>query len=166
MVSGGLPGVSGRSRAGNSRAGGARLAEIGSGLFGRVFGTRDGQRLWNRAQQGLEEVRVEVAGNPAEGAGLPWELLRDPVTDVAVALRARSFVRTHSQPAQPPQLPEPSDGDRLRVLLVICRPAGRDDAPFRSVASRLVRGDARTEVQACRAWTCRPWPTATTPQSG
>jgi hypothetical protein len=45
------------------------------------------------------------------------------------------------QAAGHPDLPEPA-GDRLRVLLVICRPGGRDDVPFRSVASRLVRGGA------------------------
>jgi len=39
------------------------------------------------------------------------------------------------------RLPEAA-GDELRVLLVICRPGGRDDVPFRSVASRLVRGGA------------------------
>ena len=33
-------------------------------------------------------------------------------------------------------------GDRLRVLLVICRPGRGEDVPFRSVASRLVRGGA------------------------
>ena len=38
-------------------------------------------------------------------------------------------------------LPE-AGGDRLRVLLVICRPGRAEDVPFRSVASRLVRGGA------------------------
>ena len=51
------------------------------------------------------------------------------------------FVRTHLQAAGGVSLPE-AGGDRLRVLLVICRPGGREDVPFRSVASRLVRGGA------------------------
>jgi tetratricopeptide (TPR) repeat protein len=72
---------------------------------------------------------------------LAWELLRDPGTDTAVALGAGAFVRTHLRAAGHPQLPQAS-GDRLRVLLVIARPGGRDDVPFRSVASRLVRGGA------------------------
>ena len=58
-----------------------------------------------------------------------------------MALGAGAFVRTHLQAAGQPELPEPA-GDRLRVLLVICRPGGRADVPFRSVASRLVRGGA------------------------
>jgi len=82
-----------------------------------------------------------VDADPGNGPGLAWELLRDPGRDAAVALEAGAFVRTHLQAAGHPDLPEPS-GDRLRVLLVICRPGGRDDVPFRSVASRLVRGGA------------------------
>ena len=58
-----------------------------------------------------------------------------------MALGAGAFVRTHLRAAGHPELPEPA-GDRLRVLLVIARPGGRADVPFRSVASRLVRGGA------------------------
>ena len=126
----------------------ARLAKIGAELFAGVFGSRDAQRLWDRAQERLEQVRVEVETDPVVGVTLPWELMRDPVTDVAVALRARSFVRSHPQPARLLWLPNPraiaagsADGGRLRVLLVICRPAGGEDVPFRSVASHLVRRD-------------------------
>jgi hypothetical protein len=41
-------------------------------------------------------------------------------------------------------------GGQLRVLLVICRPGGRDDVPFRSEAFLLVRGGAG-KVQTTRA---------------
>ena len=58
-----------------------------------------------------------------------------------MALGAGAFVRTHLRAAGHPELPEPA-GDQLRVLLVIARPGGREDVPFRSVASRLVRGGA------------------------
>lgn len=36
-------------------------------------------------------------------------------------------------------MPKESDG-AIRILLVICRPGGRKDVPFRSVASRLIKG--------------------------
>ena len=84
---------------------------------------------------------MEVDTDPAEAPGLPWELLRDPGTGTALATGAGEFVRTHLQTAGQVSLPEAA-GDQLRVLLVICRPGGRDDVPFRSVASRLVRGGA------------------------
>jgi tetratricopeptide (TPR) repeat protein len=119
----------------------ARLADTGAELFRRVFSGGDAAGIWERARDQLSEVRVEVDTDPGAGPGLPWELLRDPARDAAVALGAGEFVRTHLRAAGHPDLPEPS-GDRLRVLLVICRPGGRADVPFRSVASRLVRGGA------------------------
>jgi tetratricopeptide (TPR) repeat protein len=119
----------------------AQLAKAGVELFGRVFAGPDAAGIWERARDRLSEVRVEVDVDPGQGPGLAWELLRDPGTDAPVALQAGSFVRTHLQAAGHPDLPGPS-GDRLRVLLVIARPGGRADVPFRSVASRLVRGGA------------------------
>jgi tetratricopeptide (TPR) repeat protein len=119
----------------------ARLAQTGEDLFRRVFASGDALGIWERARDKLGEARVEVDIDPGAGPGLAWELLRDPARDAAVALAAGEFVRTHRQAAGHPDLPEPS-GDRLRVLLVICRPGGRADVPFRSVAGRLVRSGA------------------------
>jgi tetratricopeptide (TPR) repeat protein len=119
----------------------ARLAGTGEDLFNRVFSGPDAAGIWERARDRLSEVRVEVDVDPRSGPGLAWELLRDPRRDQAVALGAGAFVRTHLQAEGHPDLPEPT-GDRLRVLLVIARPGGRADVPFRSVASRLVRGGA------------------------
>jgi tetratricopeptide (TPR) repeat protein len=120
----------------------ARLGELGAALFQRVFEANpDTMRVWNAAAASLPEARVEVDADPGAGPGLAWELLRDPVRDAPVALGAGAFVRTHLRSAGNPRLPEPA-GDRLRVLLVIARPGGRADVPFRSVASRLVRGGA------------------------
>jgi tetratricopeptide (TPR) repeat protein len=124
-----------------ARAAEERLAQVGAELFGRVFSGADAAGIWERARDRLGEVRVEVDTDPGAGAGLAWELLRDPARDAAVALTAGTFVRTHLQAVGQPDLPEPA-GDRLRVLLVICRPGGRTDVPFRSVAGRLVRGGA------------------------
>ena len=117
------------------------LAETGAGLFTRVFSGRDAAGIWDRAQARLGQVRVEVDTDPAEVPGLPWELVRDPGTGTALALGAGVFVRTHLQAAARAGVPE-AGGDRLRVLLVICRPGRGDDVPFRSVASRLARGGA------------------------
>jgi tetratricopeptide (TPR) repeat protein len=120
------------------------LARDGAELFQRVFSGPDAAEIWERARGRLGEVRVEVHADPGEGQGPAWELLRDPATDTALAVRAGAFVRTHRRAAghpEPPEPPEPS-GDRLRVLLVISRPGGRADVPFRSVARRLVRSGA------------------------
>lgn len=115
------------------------LVRDGMELFRQVFSGPDAAGIWALARDRLGEVRVGVDAEPGEG--LAWELLRDPERDAVVALEVEAFVRTHLRAAVHPDLPEPS-GDRLRVLLAICRPGGREDVPFRSVASRLVRGGA------------------------
>ena len=119
----------------------ARLSELGTSLFRRVFTGQDAAGIWAQVQAQLPQVRVEVDTDPADTPGVPWELLRDPGTGTALALGAGTFVRTHRRTAGQVSLPQAA-GDQLRVLLVICRPGGRDDVPFRSVASRLVRGGA------------------------
>jgi tetratricopeptide (TPR) repeat protein len=116
-----------------------RMADLGRDLFEAVFPagseTRD---LWSVVRDRLSETRVEVITDVANATAVPWELLRDPKTDRPVALRARSFVRGYRRGAQRPQLPQVTDGE-IRILLVICRPGGRKDVPFRSVASQLIR---------------------------
>ena len=68
----------------------ARLAQAGAELFRGVFAGPDAAGIWERARARLGEVRVEVDTDPAEAPGLPWELLRDPGPDTALALgRAR-----------------------------------------------------------------------------
>ena len=116
----------------------ALLARVGRDLFERVFAGRSAARVWTKAEDDLAVVRVEIDTDPSDVPDVPWELLRNPDSDQAVALGAAQFVRTHHQTARAVRLPEPA-AEPLRVLLVICRPGGADDVPFRSVASRLVR---------------------------
>ena len=86
----------------------AALAAVGSALFDRVFADRDAAGIWERARDRLGEVRVEVDADPGEGAGVAWELLRDPSSDAALALGAGEFVRTHPGSAGHPPLPAAS----------------------------------------------------------
>jgi hypothetical protein len=126
-----------------------RLVELGRELFRAVFeASREAMRLWDRAEPELDSTRVEIVTDAGGAVAIPWELLRDPMTNTPLALRARSFVRTHSDPArllEPPQ----AEAGIIRILLVICRPVGRMDVPFRSVASHLVRrsADARAAFE-------------------
>jgi hypothetical protein len=116
------------------------LTSLGTRLFDQVFGSPDAAALWDEVAGALPGSRVEVAAGSGSGAAIPWELLRDPATDGPVALQAAAFVRSPSQ-AEPraTAVAAPGPGGGLRVLLVICRPGGSTDVPFRSVASRLVR---------------------------
>ncbi len=120
-----------------------RMVEIGSALFKAVFHADDDARdLWAELRRGLNKTRVEISVEDVqEATSIPWELLRDPKTDISLALHAQAFVRTHSNPALRAKLPHKASKDEpIRILLVICRPREDRDVPFRSVASRLVKG--------------------------
>jgi hypothetical protein len=117
-----------------------RMTAIGVELFRAVFQSGDDARdLWATLRANLANTRVEVVAGVREAAAIPWELLRDPTTNVPLALRAQAFVRAQPSAAQRPRMPQAAGGP-IRILLVICRPGGRDDVPFRSVASRLLKG--------------------------
>ncbi len=117
-----------------------RMAAIGVELFNAIFQSNaDARDLWANLRGELNDTRVEIVTGVREATALPWELLRDPKTDAALALEAQSFVRASSQPARRPRLPQSASGP-IRILLAICRPRGGDDVPFRSVASRLLKG--------------------------
>ncbi len=117
-----------------------RMAEIGKELFVKVFHSSDDARdLWAELRAKLDDTHVEVVTSVEGATAIPWELIRDPKTDIPLALRAAVFARAHPQPAQRPQVPRTKSGP-IRILLVICRPRANDDVPFRSVASRLIKG--------------------------
>ncbi len=115
-----------------------RMAELGRDLFRNIFQANDDCReVWYGVHDHLDDARIEVLSGIAESATMPWELLRDPKSDVVLALVARTFVRAHSNPSKQPHLPTPHDVP-VRILLAICRPGGAEDVPFRSVAIRLL----------------------------
>ncbi len=74
------------------------LAGTGTSLFGHVFTGLDAAGIWKDVRAQLPRVRVEIDTDPADAPGLPWELLRDPGTDTALALGAGEFVRPTCRP--------------------------------------------------------------------
>jgi hypothetical protein len=122
-----------------------RMVEIGTTLFRDVFESSEtARRLWARMQDRLNDARIEVITEIREATAIPWELLRDPLTGEPLALSAQAFVRSQTDVTRPPRPLDTSpleEGEsKIRILLVICRPRGRKDVPFRSVASRILRG--------------------------
>jgi tetratricopeptide (TPR) repeat protein len=116
------------------------MTEMGRNLFRQVFQSDDDARdLWAELRKHLSETRVEIVTEVRAAAAIPWELMRDPKTDIPLALGTGAFVHANFNPAQPFQMPKTESGP-IRILLVICRPGGRDDVPFRSVASKLIKG--------------------------
>jgi hypothetical protein len=134
----------------------ARMATLGENLFAKIFQSGDDARdVWASVRPELSDARVEIASGVREATTIPWELLRDPETGTPLALRAQAFVRASSQAAQPPRLPQTRSGP-IRILLVICRPRRGDDVPFRSVASRLLKGLSDADLEAVRLDLLRP----------
>jgi tetratricopeptide (TPR) repeat protein len=128
----------------------ARMAEVGLDLFRAIFDSdSDTRALWAEVSRDLAGTRVEVISEVDAANALPWELLRAPATDTPVALEAAAFVRAQRQVARSARAPRVEEGERIRVLLVICRPGGAEDVPFHSVASHLLRlsAQARATVQ-------------------
>lgn len=133
-----------------------RMSEVGTELFQAVFQANDdARRIWSRVEERLPETRIEIVSGVTEAATIPWELLREPSTVSALALTAHSFVRAQPNTARAPQLPGKEKG-KIRILLVLCRPRGDDDVPFRSVASHLLRGLSEANREAYDLVVLRP----------
>ena len=118
--------------------------------------TAASRRLWARlANPSFAGMRVEVASEVDADAVLPWELLRDPARATPTWRSHAGHVRAGATPDRPASASDLScrGGETIRVLLVICRPGGRPDVPFRSVASHLVRlsADSSRGLRARRA---------------
>jgi hypothetical protein len=71
------------------------------------------------------KLHVEITTGIAEATAIPWELIRNPDTGTNLALSAQAFVRTQ-QAAQLSLAPR-AEAEKVRIILVICRPkAGKD----------------------------------------
>jgi tetratricopeptide (TPR) repeat protein len=133
-----------------------RMTEIGVELFKAIFeSSGDARDLWATLRNRLNDTRVEILSGVREAVTLPWELLYDPKIAAPLALRAKVFVRAAHQTAQTPMLPGSSQ-EAIRILLVICRPGGDQDVPFRSVASRLIKALGDTSDESFQLDVLRP----------
>src|SRR5271157_266310 len=134
----------------------AQITAVGSSLFESLFQANDGFReLWSDLDGQLSESRIEIAAPVHEVSALPWELLRDPNTGRRLSLDAKTYVRAADRPMRQTAVPR-SMSERTRILLVTCRPNGTDDVPFRSVASRLIKGLGASTLQPFELDVLRP----------
>ncbi len=89
-----------------------RMAAIGVELFRKVL---ENKPPWTEVRHKLSDTRIEIVTGVEEATTIPWELLRDPDSNVPLALRARAFVRAAYNAVQRPS-PGQSTGGRIRVL--------------------------------------------------
>jgi len=113
----------------------------GEDLYRQVLtATPDTQAIWFAIRNQLADLRIEIASGISGAAAIPWELMRDPALDCAIALRVRAFVRVQSNPSLSFIPIPPLDDGRIRLLYCCCRPNGTDDVGLRAVANRLLQG--------------------------
>ncbi len=110
----------------------ARLDGWGEAVFASVFGPAPALDAYQQARdRGLEVVfRSDAPG----WLGLPWELMRDGAGPVALGAGGISRSLPAADAAEVLEVP----GGRLRVLMVISRPAGTSDVEYQMVARPLL----------------------------
>jgi tetratricopeptide (TPR) repeat protein len=133
----------------------ACMKQRGEELYTKVLAANPNtQAIWFAVREQLADLRVEIASGIAEAASIPWELMRDPKSDSAIALRVQAFVRVQSNPNIAFISVPPADKGRVRLLYIVCRPGGRNDVELRAVANRLLQdlGEdlARFDITALR----------------
>lgn len=118
----------------------AMMKERGEQLYRQVLTANDNtQALWFSIRNQLADLRIEIATGIKEAANIPWELMRDPQSDSAIALRVKAFVRVQSNP-NISFVPAPrSEDGRIRLLYAVCRPDGDNDVALRAIANRLLQ---------------------------
>jgi hypothetical protein len=114
------------------------LDKLGADLFTAVFDAPTIRRLYASVENDLADTRivVEATADATAGLAIPWELMHDPVRKPYGHLAARAYAFVRSQPD--PAYAAPAPSDTFNILLIICRPGGRTDVPFQSVARPLL----------------------------
>lgn len=127
-----------------------RLRQLGEQLFNCMFfSSQEARDLWMLVEEKLEATKFQFALGRSP-LMVPWELLWNPLDVAPVSCRAASFVRIGEAPAAPKFT---DITGAIRILLVISRPAGILDAPFRSVATRLlerIAGAPKVRIEVLR----------------
>jgi tetratricopeptide (TPR) repeat protein len=125
---------------------GQKLAGWGEQIFGSVLGPGP---AWDRYQR-TRDRGLEMVFRSADPVllGLPWELMRDGAGPVVLGAGGLSRSLPMSDGVETMEVP----GGRLRVLMVISRPAGTADVSYQMVARPLlhrleaVRGEVELTV--------------------
>jgi tetratricopeptide (TPR) repeat protein len=134
-----------------------RLSAWGEALFATIFGGDEKRReAYVQAKLAAdrgEAVVVAFSSNNPQFLALPWELTKAPGERDPFSLRVGAFDRSLliTDPAR--QFASSADG--FRVLMVIARPKGINDAPFQAVARPLFK-HLQTTDSAVRIDVLRP----------
>jgi hypothetical protein len=112
------------------------LAGWGQAVFSSVFGTGPARDAYVRVRARQGSVEVVFRSASPKLLGLPWELMADPGRATPLALDLAGVSRSLPVTESAETIPVPEG--RLRVLMVISRPAGTGDVGYRMIARPLL----------------------------
>jgi tetratricopeptide (TPR) repeat protein len=113
-----------------------RLADWGQAVFTAVFGDGPGRDVYQRSVARQRPLEILFRSSSPAMLGLPWELMTDPGRPKSpLALEIAGINRSLPGADGAETVPVP-DG-RLRVLMVISRPAGTGDVGYQMIARPL-----------------------------
>ena len=113
-----------------------QLPGWGARLFEAVFGTSVARRAYSAMRAQGRPFELVIRSRAALALGQPWELMRDPASQIPMALDHVALTR--SLPTDKPIETLTVAGSRLRVLMVISRPGGRGDVKYQMIARPLL----------------------------
>lgn len=114
----------------------ARLPGWGGDVFETVLPPGPARDAYARARDG-GEVELVLRSSSPDLLGLPWELMADPTSGAPLALEPGGLSRSLATVSDDAATIPVAQG-RLRVLMVICRPAGSRDVGYRMIARPLL----------------------------
>ncbi len=115
----------------------ARLARWGEAVFAAVFRSGPARDAYVRMRESSHAFEIVLRSASPRLLGLPWELMRDPARPAALALELAGLNRSLPEQGLPDKFE--AAGERLRVLMVISRPAGDADVGYRMIARPLLK---------------------------
>jgi len=128
-----------------------QLDGFGRELFTRLFGPGQPGRDAYLKIEDAKDWELWLASTDPGFLGLPWELMQDPAKGEPLAFSLAGINRTLPGRTDPLQVPAAAT---LRVLMVIARPKGEEDAGYRAVArplfDKLGAVAGKVEIELCR----------------
>lgn len=133
-----------------------RMEEIGTELFNGIFLANEvASKLWDNTRLKIDNTQIDIITDISGATEIPWELIRDPLTNKPFVIEAASFVRKSHNVVSISSSRASTESEPIRILLVICRPDRDEDVPYRSVARRIIQElgkgkDARIQIKVLR----------------
>ena len=135
-----------------------KMAVWGESLFSQLFAKKeydpDPRSLYQEAvREGLDNCELCISSDDTAFLNIPWELLRDPTPGRGYLAPSLGGIYRQRSGHSIDYLPEQTS-EVFRILLVICRPYGKNDVPMLRVARPMLEAlgqdNAQVKVEVLR----------------